>query len=146
MTNIGLTALEELSDFNDVLVDEPPQRKPKATRAIPKKTRTKAKKAQEKSETAPKVVPKETPEEDQKDKSKDETTADSRQPESTQPEETTFPKMSEAQRRAVYNLSRRRGISVEELDRMAQEVYGTNVEYLTSQDASAFIRQLQQSA
>jgi hypothetical protein len=146
LTNIGLTALEELGDLNDVLVDELPQSKPKKRKPTAKKTRAKAKKTKEKPEATPKVVTEETPEEDQKGKSKDETKADSQQPESGQPEDATVPKMSEAQRRAVYNLSRRRGISIEELDEMAQEVYGTTVEYLSSQDASAFIRQLQQSA
>jgi hypothetical protein len=54
--------------------------------------------------------------------------------------------MSEAQKRAVYNLSRRRGISVEELQKMATEVFGTSLEGMSSSDASKFIRQLQQSA
>ena len=56
------------------------------------------------------------------------------------------PVMSEAQRRAVYNLSRRRGISVDELEKMAQNAYGVSLEKLTASDASSFIRQLQQSA
>jgi hypothetical protein len=54
--------------------------------------------------------------------------------------------MSEAQKRAIYNLSRRRGISVEELGKMAVEAYGIELEYLTSKDASAFIKNLQQAA
>jgi len=146
LTNIGLTALEELGDLNDVLVDEPSQTKPKARKPAVKKTRAKAKQAKEKPEATPKVVPEETPEEDQKGKSNGETKTDSQQSESGQPEEATVPQMSEAQRRAVYNLSRRRGISVEELDELATETFGANVEYLSSQDASTFIRQLQQSA
>ena len=56
------------------------------------------------------------------------------------------PMMSEAQKRAIYNLSRRRGISVEELEQMAMDAYGCGLENLTSGDASAFIRQLQQAA
>ena len=58
----------------------------------------------------------------------------------------TPPVMSEAQRRAVYNLSRRRGISIEELEKMSQDTYGTALEKLSPSDASSFIRQLQQSA
>ena len=54
--------------------------------------------------------------------------------------------MSEAQKRAIYNLSRRRGISVEELESMATEAYGVNLEYMSSKDASSFIRTLQTSA
>ena len=55
-------------------------------------------------------------------------------------------KMSEAQKRAIYNLSRRRGISVEELKKLAMEGYNVALEDLSSIDASKFIRQLQQSA
>jgi hypothetical protein len=54
--------------------------------------------------------------------------------------------MSEAQKRAVYNLSRRRGISVEELEKMSKDSYGVPLENLSASDASSFIRQLQQSA
>ena len=56
------------------------------------------------------------------------------------------PMMSEAQKRAIYNLSRRRGISVEQLEQMVADAYGCDLESLTSGDASAFIRQLQQAA
>lgn len=56
------------------------------------------------------------------------------------------PKMSEAQKRAIYNLSRRRGISVEQLEKMSQDSYKVPVEMLNPSDASSFIRNLQQSA
>ena len=56
------------------------------------------------------------------------------------------PKMSEAQKRAIYNLSRRRGISVEELEERAFETYGIELENMSSKDASSFIRELQQAA
>jgi hypothetical protein len=56
------------------------------------------------------------------------------------------PAMSEAQKRAIYNLSRRRGISIEDLEAMSIETYNSSVENLTSKDASAFIRNLQQAA
>jgi N-dimethylarginine dimethylaminohydrolase len=56
------------------------------------------------------------------------------------------PKISEAQHRALMNLSRRRGISVEELEKMSQETYGVPVESLNAAAASQFIRTLQQSA
>jgi hypothetical protein len=54
--------------------------------------------------------------------------------------------MSEAQKRAIYNLSRRRGISVEDLEQMSVDAYNVSVGNLTSKDASAFIRSLQQAA
>ncbi|MCG6533946.1 MAG: hypothetical protein L7F78_04500, partial [Syntrophales bacterium LBB04] len=56
------------------------------------------------------------------------------------------PLMSTAQKNAIYNLSRRRGISVEELEKMAQQNYGVALETLSSTNASTFIRTLQQSA
>lgn len=58
----------------------------------------------------------------------------------------TVAKMSEAQHRALMNLSRRRGISVEELEKMSQETYDVPVESLNAAAASQFIRTLQQSA
>jgi len=54
--------------------------------------------------------------------------------------------MSIAQKKALYNLSRRRGISVEELEKMALDTYECALENLSTSDASAFIRQLQQAA
>ena len=56
------------------------------------------------------------------------------------------PLMSSAQKNAIFNLSRRRGISVEELGKMSQENYGVPVDNLTAANASTFIRTLQQSA
>ena len=56
------------------------------------------------------------------------------------------PMMSEAQKSAVYNLSRRRGISVDELEKLCQEKFGVSVEELSSVNAASFIRNLQQSA
>jgi len=145
MCNIGIACLEELSDFDDVIGNETPK-KPAA-----KKTAAKKSAKSTKAKTAPKkAVAK-----------KDETkTKDDKEPEeSSQPDESTEsessgsaekeqPKvlMSEAQKRAVYNLSRRRGISVEELEKMAEEAYGVELENLSSTDASAFIRNLQQAA
>jgi len=54
--------------------------------------------------------------------------------------------MSEAQRRAIANLSRRRGITETELEDLCQKGHGVNVAQLMAADASIFIRNLQQSA
>ena len=40
----------------------------------------------------------------------------------------------------------RRGISVEELEKMSVDAYGVKVEHLSQKDASSLIRQLQQSS
>lgn len=57
-----------------------------------------------------------------------------------------IPMMSEAQKSAIYNLSRRRGISVEDLENMATKSFNVPVENLTHENAVIFIRTLQQAA
>jgi len=134
-TNVGMTALEELSDFNDAIPEsgQPKQRKtkPKTTQKPAAKKKAPAKAAQE-----PKAKPIQ-PKESAKKESK---TNDGDQDKSTQPIR------SEAQKRAIYNLSRRRGISVEQLEKMVTDAYDCDLENLSTTDASAFIRQLQQAA
>ena len=94
-----------------------------------KKQSTAASKKEEKSETpANKTAKKDKPDEKVKNAP------------------TTEPKMSEAQKRAVMNLSRRRGISIEELENMILKEYDETLENLTSKDASGFIRKLQQAS
>lgn len=56
------------------------------------------------------------------------------------------PVMSSAQKSAIYNLARRRSISVADLEKMANETFGVGVDFLSHENASAFIRQLQQAA
>jgi len=57
-----------------------------------------------------------------------------------------IPMMSEAQKSAIYNLSRRRGISVGELEHMALQTFNMPVESLSRENAVTFIRTLQQAA
>jgi hypothetical protein len=54
--------------------------------------------------------------------------------------------MSEAQKSALYNLSRRRGLSLDEIEKRSKEKYGLPVEELTSENAGEFIRYLQQAS
>ena len=152
-TNIGYTCLEELADLNDVIGNAPKSgSKPKAEKPAGKKPKA-TKPTLSKSKTSQSESP-------AKDASKDDqiqtggtgnsngnipsggngngrskTQASGKQP-----------LRSEAQLRAIYNLSRRRGISVEDLEQMSVDAYGVSVENLTSKDASAFIRNLQQAA
>ena len=131
-TNVGMTALEELADFNDAIPD--------GTRTTQPKTKPKAAKKQ--APKAAKTAPVKT--------SKPDNTVTNEQAAKTKSkgksEPNAHPKFSDAQRRAIYNLSRRRGISVEQLEEMVSEAYGCALENLSSGDASAFIRQLQQAA
>ncbi len=135
-TNVGMTALEELGDMNEVLEENP--------KVVPLGSRGSTRK---RNETASEVPAATDPEIRKK-------THKAKAPEAQHPqngngassESKTAAKMSEAQKRAIYNLSRRRGISVEELKKLALESYKVALEDLSSTDASKFIRQLQQSA
>ncbi len=60
--------------------------------------------------------------------------------------ETQAPKLSTAQKNAICNLSRRRGVSMEQVEKMAVDTFGLALDYLTATDASSFIRQLQQAS
>jgi predicted nucleic acid-binding Zn finger protein len=132
-TNVGMTALEELADFNDAI---PEAAQPKKTTSKPKATKKPAAKA-----------PKKTPTKTGKATGSKDAGAQTPKEESTSNSNPkTQPKMSEAQKRAIYNLSRRRGISVEQLEQMVSDAYGCDLGSLTNSDASAFIRQLQQAA
>ncbi len=142
MCNIGIACIEELADFDDVIgtgQSKKTSRKKVAGKGVEKEPKTKPdskKKSPVKDKPEPKAKS-EQPKEPEKSESK------------VEPEEktaSTQPNMSEAQKRAIYNLSRRRGISVEELEKMATDAYQCELENLNSKDASAFIRNLQQAA
>jgi len=128
-TNSGMTCLEELADLNDVVGKEKGNAKPKAPRKVARKAK------------APAAKPKPEPKEPKEPK------AETPKPTPAKEKEVSDkPKMSEAQKRAIYNLSRRRGISVEDLETRAMETYGLELEDLSTADASSFIRNLQQAA
>ncbi len=165
LTNIGMTCLEELGDLDEVIESEEkgtarngkvkpfPKKVLKAQASASGPTNGNGKGAAPAAESMEAKEPREQVKEPQKDEKK--TTP---QPEAKDLEkpgntgkgkakaETPPPKMSEAQHRAIMNLSRRRGISVEELEKMANETYGVPLENISPSDASSFIRQLQQSA
>lgn len=154
MTNVGITSLEEISDYGDIIdVKQEDRSARKVTQAAPKKI-AKA----EKKETKP------ISQKDKMDNPDNEQNqiAQSNQDNPPQTQATTRtdgngngrgkskqetnPKISSAQANAIANLSRRRGISIDELEKMSVDAYGVKVEHLSQKDASALIRQLQQSA
>jgi len=155
MCNISMAAVEELSDFDDVIGNGISQKT--TARKISAKTSAKpadAKTSTGKTETAKADQKKAPAKADQTQVKTDKEPASTPEPDNSQTTESPAAdekesapvKMSEAQKRAIYNLSRRRGISVEELENMATETYGISLESLSSKDASAFIRTLQQAA
>jgi hypothetical protein len=180
LTNIGMTALEELGDFSEVIGAENEMGKA----VQPRKENVKkfpAKQAQPgngdgrksanenpipdqgRDETAvqtdpPVLPPKEAPAEkaeaqraDAKPERAPKVPAKAGQPVKSgngngKAKTDKIPMMSEAQKSAIYNLSRRRGISVEELENLAQKSFSMPVESLSHENAISFIRTLQQAA
>ena len=71
---------------------------------------------------------------------------ESKKPVKEEKEATAKPSMSVAQKKAIINLAKRRGISEEDLQAMAVDTFDKSFEFLSPADASKFIRQLQQSA
>ena len=149
MCNIGIACLEELADFDDVIGSNVPNKAKRKKTPVNKPSaadNTTPKAAKANTDTKKKPPAKDKPEPKANAKQP-------KQPANSEPEakpydqnKSTQPKMSEAQKRAIYNLSRRRGISVEELEEMAMDTYQCELENLNSKDASTFIRNLQQAA
>ena len=174
LTNIGMTALEELGDISEVLTDEDPQRKaPQARKDNVKKFPARKSKESQEESTGSESSQGTANEEVKPEKAEESTQSHDTQSNLTspikpdgldkqpRPRQTTknsngkgngkskpdqVPLMSEAQRSAIYNLSRRRNISVEELDNLAMKTFNSPLENLTSSDASLFIRTLQQAS
>lgn len=149
-TNIGMTCLEELADLKDIVDDDAPKPGPVQRRKpMPKsenKTVTGNQKTESPDQPEQKALPAKPPKQE-KVKPPEQKQAKPVQDETqSEPDLANIPRMSEAQRRAVLNLSRRRGISVDELETMVGETYGATLEEISSEDASAFIRTLQQAA
>jgi hypothetical protein len=149
-TNIGMTCLEELSDLNDIADGNNGNSKAKGIKQ-PEKRPSANPKAKEPEAAAP--TPASTDPNPgnggngaKSSKKPMEPKAPEPNPELTKTQSPSVPTMSEAQKRAIYNLSRRRGISVEDLGKMALEAYGLELSHLSSKDASSFIRNLQQAA
>jgi predicted nucleic acid-binding Zn finger protein len=140
-TNISMVCLEELDSMEDVIASKTPPkitRKPTLTLQKPATPATKPEETKEPTKVEAGTAP---------DVKKVSSVPSSKQ-EGEPPAISGVqkPVMSEAQRRAIFNLSRRRGISIEALNLAVQGDYGVPLEELSSSDASVFIRNLQQAA
>ncbi len=138
-TNVGMTALEELADINEAINEganhEQPKTQSKPARKAAAKAPKKSAAADEKEKADTEQVPPADGNQNQQEPSSNASSKDH-----------AVAGMSEAQRRAIFNLSRRRGISVDEVECMVEESYGVALDNLSSKDASSFIRNLQQAA
>jgi len=151
------TCLEELADLSDVIgngprvssklkaTKQPARKSPKVTEDAGKAAEDvgSAKNDSKTDSNSKKTTGKKSQPAKQESKASEKTESKA---EANEGNNSGQPSMSEAQKRAIYNLSRRRGVSVEDLEQMSLEAYGVSVENLTSKDASAFIRNLQQVA
>jgi hypothetical protein len=156
MTNVGMTALEEISDFGEIIdinenrdTGKLPQARPKKIAKVEKKETKAIPQKQEQTAEAASDNPPQTqaaPQSGNGNKATETKKADGNGNGRGKTKQETAPKISSAQANAIANLSRRRGISVEDLEKMSVDAYGVKVEHLSQKDASSLIRQLQQSS
>ena len=148
LDNIGMTALEELGDFNEVIGNnQPAQKKTNNVKPFVK--------PEKKAEPAAANVKAETQEKPPVNNGSAAAEAKPRKTKAAKPgngngngsdKQEKVPLISEAQKSAMFNLSRRRGFSVEDIETKVKEKYGVPVEELTSVNAGEFIRSLQQAS
>lgn len=172
MTNIGMTCLEELGDFADVIGADDEMGKASAGKRDNVRKFTPRKAAQpvqenpltdqvktevpaspaapvpasQESNTVTQEKPETTTEKAPAKETKAAPAKSAVKPGNGKVKTEKIPMMSEAQKSAIYNLSRRRGISVEELENMAMKTFNMPVVNLTHENAVTFIRTLQQAA
>ena len=157
MTNVGMTALEEISDFGEIIdinenrdTGKLPQARPKKIAKAEKKEVKSIPQKQDQAAQATSENPPQSqatpPSSGNGNRATETKKAEGNGNGRGKSKQETTPKISSAQANAIANLSRRRGISVEELEKMAVDTFGVKVEHLSQKDASALIRQLQQSA
>ena len=146
MDNIGMTALEELGDLSEVIGADNDKKSPQAPKNNVRKFQKQVKPVSNsnkedglKVEAAPVNEPDANA--DQPEKAPAKSNKGNGNGKSK-----AIPLMSSAQYSALCNLSRRRGLSLEEIETRAKEKYGVAVEELTSENAGEFIRYLQQAS
>ncbi len=143
MCNIGITCLDELKDEEDVITGNGNGRKRASPKAPGNGSNGSKDKAQAK-ESQTKQSDSKSSEKTGKADSK--ANADNNGNGNGNANSNDGPRMSEAQKRAISNLAKRRGLSEDELVKLAQDSYSMALEDLTPKDAASFIRTLQQSA
>lgn len=158
--NSPMTCLEELGDLSEVIGAETREKTPAKKEIQRKVTKIEKKDAPSKAviDVTPTSVTTAAPE--KKDSGKDQQSGNGNKVTDAKDakkvdgngngkgksKQEEVPKISSAQANAIANLSRRRGISVEELEKMSVDAYGVKVEHLSQKEASTLIRSLQQSS
>ena len=153
MCNVGIVCLEELGDWDEVIGNGNGDSKRfngrNKSQSQPQKPVENSSRTQKEFDRKPETN---TPPPPSGNGSNSKPTSQS-QPDQSTPTQTpstannqTTPRISEAQKKAVLNLSKRRGISDEELNQMVMNSFKATLDNLTATDAASFIRTLQQSA
>jgi len=144
-TNVGMTCLEELGDFDDVVGDI---REVRSQKTVKKEEKAPEPKKETSKETkVPGLDPKTEVTGTKKTTETSEKVTDISSKGKTQEEpDGDKPKISIAQKNAIDNLAKRRGLSPESVKEMATKQFGKDLDTITTAEASQFIRHLQQAA
>lgn len=163
LTNIGMTCLEELGDLNEMIGDNSqPGKASQGRRKTPDKgaaaSQTTGQRQNEASQTVAgkgqSTEAKGTSQtaSDSGDRNLQTNSNASGQNKASNPAKDDNgsgkgkPGMSEAQNRAIANLSRRRGLSLDQVGAMSLEMFGVELDHISAMEASSLIRHLQQAA
>jgi hypothetical protein len=151
LTNVGMTCLEELASLEEDAGNEPlPNSETKrnlrsAKKEEPQKEAAVATSSAPSTTSAP-AAPSNVTEQSSNTVEQSQTSEQSNATTSQQSPPSNGPKISDAQRRAVLNLCRRRGLSEEDLAKRVQDQYKVPLDSLSGKDAAAFIKTLQLAA
>lgn len=152
LTNIGMTCLEELAGLEEVIANDAHDRTV-SRRPVAKKDESKespkeavATSANQETPARSSVVTEMKPKDASPETPKEAPRKPNPPKEHSKSSGNDVPKLSEAQKKAILNLARRRGLSEEDIKTQVTQQYSVSLEELTIQDASAFIRTLQQAA
>lgn len=161
LTNIGMTCLEELADLNEVMGDNSQPGKVTPLRRRSNGKAAEGNKPSEQSQGQNQNVRAQAkngntqpsgeaaPSQGSQQNQNAETSAATNVTTPSKNDNGTGAgkaRMSEAQNRAIANLSRRRGLSMEQVGAMSLEMFGLELDHLSAVEASSLIRHLQQAA
>jgi hypothetical protein len=150
-TNIGITCLEELADLSDIEGNnsEGEKIRPSGPASAKPKSQRKQNPVPDNGnnlQASPQPRSINSPEQTESQGNGGNGGNSGHPPAQAQSSQNQSPGMSPAQRNAILNISRRRGLSSEELGKITQDGYGVDFEFLTRRDASSLITQLQTNA
>jgi len=138
MTNIGITCIDEIGDPNEIIGNDEYPQEPK-----PRTRRRRSTKANKESQKETKPV--NLPASGSNGGNGSETPNTNSVTESIQNNDGKS-SLSKTQYRAILNISHRRGISEEQLDKMCIDMFNKHLQFLDSSEGASMINTLQTSA